>query len=908
MKSKKNILGFGIMLAMVLVLTGTLRATPLQPAMTLQGEGLSVVTEGVGLEFLEYGTESISIHIGGPVVKAVLYWAGRNYPCVQDMAGGCVLTGEDRELLFNGMPISGTVVGTEINKFGATELTDNIGYKADVTSVVQAAGTGLSSFTIADNDAADFAELDGATLLVVYTDPAEDRWFKLILFEGLDFAYAPANPAPEARITTPVTFMYDPADEDRVAELFIAVGSADLPTRPDRIDISDNPSIVDQLNGEEGAQWDNLVAEINIPSGIGATVVEVVSPAEGWGKSESLLWELGGVRVPLPPVVPVPARLGDFVWEDCNGDGIQDQADCDGDGFLEDEPGMQGVTVNLLDCSGVVLDTMVTDGSGFYLFDNIDAGDYRVEFILPPDHEFTLPDRGGDDALDSDADPVTGMTVCTSISEGETNTTLDAGLVRIPDPGRLGDFAWEDCNGNGIQDQGDCDGDGFLEDEPGIPGVTVNLLDCSGGGLDTMITDADGFYLFDNLMAGNYMVEFVPPPDYEFTHADRGDDDAFDSDVDPATGMTVCTMLSEGETNRTLDAGLVRISDPLPARLGDLVWEDCNGNGIRDQGDCDGDGFLEEEPGVPGVTVNLRDCEGGFLESATTDMDRFYLFDNLLPGNYMVEFVLPPDYEFTLRDQGGDDAVDSDADQSTGMTTCIGLAGGEENLTLDAGLVAFPPECGDCMGKVTELSLRYIGFGEPALVEVFQRDMSTSVFSDVVAPGEIFTFFGMDRKGTLGTEITIHVNGYLNAMIHTSCSEPIGPGLLRGDFEVISGYSLDGGLLCPVETDCGCEGRVTRLTLQYIGDKPHALIEVFQRRSDVPVFSGVVAPGGTFTFSGTDNKGTLGTEISIFVDGDFNTEIHTSCSVPIGPGLIMGDFAVISGYSMRGGLLCPVDP
>ncbi len=277
------------MLALVLVLTGNSRATPLQPAMTLQGEGLTVVTEGVGLEFLGDGTESISINIGGPVVKAVLYWAGRNYPCVQDMAGGCTLTGEDQELLFNGVPITGTVIGTEINKFGATELTNNIGYKADVTSTVQAAGTGLLSFSIADGDAADFAELDGATLFVVYTDPSEDRQFKLIIFEGLDFAYAPANPAPEARITTPIAFMYDPADEDRTAELFIAAGSADLPTRPDRIDISDNPSITDQLNGTQGAQWDNLVAEIDIPSGVGATVVEVVSPAEGGGRSESLL-------------------------------------------------------------------------------------------------------------------------------------------------------------------------------------------------------------------------------------------------------------------------------------------------------------------------------------------------------------------------------------------------------------------------------------------------------------------------------------------------------------------------------------------------------------------------------------------------------------------------------------------
>ena len=39
-----------------------------------------------------------------------------------------------------------------------------------------------------------------------------------------------------------------------------------------------------------------------------------------------------------------------------------------------------------------------------------------------------------------------------------------------------------------------------------------------------------------------------------------------------------------------------------------------------------------------------------------------------------------------------------------------------------------------------------------------------------------------------------------------------------------------------------------------------------------------------------------------------NTKIHTSCSDPIGPGLISGDFTVIAGESKKGGELCPLEP
>ena len=191
------------------------------------------------------------------------------------------------------------------------------------------------------------------------------------------------------------------------------------------------------------------------------------------------------------------------------------------------------------------------------------------------------------------------------------------------------------------------------------------------------------------------------------------------------------------------------------------------------------------------------------------------------------------------------------------------------------------------------------------------------IFAGPVAAGGEFVVSGEDGKdknGTLGTEISIWVDGTLHTTIHTSCSQPIGPGLVAGDFEVVEGYSRNGGLLCPLPPteppadECSeCDGQVTQLTLRDIGTVTDAHVQVDQKKGSKAVFNGTVQPGDTFTFTGTDKHGTLGTEISIKVNDTLNTKIHTSCSQPIGPGLMAGDFEVVEAYSRNGGLICPLN-
>jgi len=214
-------------------------------------------------------------------------------------------------------------------------------------------------------------------------------------------------------------------------------------------------------------------------------------------------------------------------------------------------------------------------------------------------------------------------------------------------------------------------------------------------------------------------------------------------------------------------------------------------------------------------------------------------------------------------------------------------------------------DCNECDGKVTQLTMAYLG-DVAATITVVQKKDGDVVYDAVVEPGGTFTFTGTDN-GTLSTEIEIFINGGSNAKIHTSCSKPIGPGLIAGLFEVVEGYSKNGGLLCepilppPSEGDCECDGKVTQLTFEYTG--PGGQVVISQKDGE-EVFNAYVNNGDNVSISGVDDKGTLSTEINIFVDGTCYANIHTSCSRPIGAGLVAGDFTVISGFSRNGGELC----
>jgi hypothetical protein len=114
-----------------------------------------------------------------------------------------------------------------------------------------------------------------------------------------------------------------------------------------------------------------------------------------------------------------------------------------------------------------------------------------------------------------------------------------------------------------------------------------------------------------------------------------------------------------------------------PAAIGDLVWNDLNRNGVQDSG----------EPGIAGVTVELYKCDKDVLVASTlTDANGYYLFSGLQSGSYYVKFYAPTGCFLTPKDQGCDDAIDSDADTETGKTVCTELVTCETDRSWDAGV------------------------------------------------------------------------------------------------------------------------------------------------------------------------------------------------------------------------------
>ena len=167
---------------------------------------------------------------------------------------------------------------------------------------------------------------------------------------------------------------------------------------------------------------------------------------------------------------------------------------------------------------------------------------------------------------------------------------------------------------------------------------------------------------------------------YVLTARTQGTDDAKDSDADSADGCTATTTLGAAKReDLTLDAGI----SPPNNKVGDLVWTDNNRNGLQDDG----------EPGVPGVTVTLKDGAGATVgQPKQTGPDGKYLFDNLPDGTYQVCFDIttaPAEYAGYLltRLNAGDDAKDSDADPTSKCTHTTTLGPQKrEDLTLDAGI------------------------------------------------------------------------------------------------------------------------------------------------------------------------------------------------------------------------------
>jgi hypothetical protein len=357
----------------------------------------------------------------------------------------------------------------------------------------------------------------------------------------------------------------------------------------------------------------------------------------------------------VSPISCPGLTLGNFVWNDTDGDGQKDV----------NEPGIGGIRVSLYKDDnadnlpdGAAIANTTTNASGYYSFTGLPDGRYitsipvltgynpggKRETSYNPDNDVdndnNAINRVGDELYTNAITLTANQEPTTDGDDQNGNLTFDLALCGN---GYIGDFVWNDLNANGLQDAG----------EPGIPGATVELT-YADGTKKTAITDQDGLYNFANLGPGTYTIKFTTPTGYTPSPAKVGSNDAIDSD---ASNGTVTVTLAANVSNFNVDAGFYVGS---PVDLGNMVWNDVNNNGIKDAG----------EVGIPGMTVNLfQDAnadntpDGDAIATAVTAADGTYNFTNLAAGKYVVGVVIPSGYQqgiTTSTSSSPDNNVDND--------------------------------------------------------------------------------------------------------------------------------------------------------------------------------------------------------------------------------------------------------
>ncbi len=248
------------------------------------------------------------------------------------------------------------------------------------------------------------------------------------------------------------------------------------------------------------------------------------------------------------------ATISDRVWEDSDGDSVQDSG----------EVGIGNALVRLV-WSGIdgqfgstddITTTVKTSSSGIYSFSGLAAGVYQVTVdgtTLPSGMSPTYDPDGGRDS-----------TTLVQLASGELLTDVDFGYSRNPtppDPGVISGTVWFDLDVDTTQGS----------NEPGLARVTIQLRGSSGVSYRT-VTDSSGNYRFDGVPAGSYTVRVIlrslPPGVEPFFDRDGG------------TDALTQVSLSIGQVRDDVDFGVVGIGF-----IGDRLWHDADADYRQDTGE-----------------------------------------------------------------------------------------------------------------------------------------------------------------------------------------------------------------------------------------------------------------------------------------------------------------------------------
>lgn len=375
------------------------------------------------------------------------------------------------------------------------------------------------------------------------------------------------------------------------------------------------------------------------------------------------------------PVAGATGAIGDRVWIDADGDGVQDS----------DEPGLAGRTVTLIkpgadgifgtsDDDSTSTPAVTTDANGNYIFDGLPAGAYKVQVSVPGGYNQT-----GDP--DSTLDNQTTAPIL--LAPGDVYVNADFGYQPTSNYASIGDTLWLDTDRNNSWTAG----------EPFLAGVTVALIrDTDGDGIwdagepiiATDVTDANGQYQFDRLPASgteDYLVWVNDTANVLDGLSARWDSDTTNPASGLVTGLGISAITDLAADNLNQDFAYIpydhQTDDSTDAIIGDTIFLDRDGGNDYDAGE-----------GLEGVTVELyldTNADGNFdageprVASVVTNQNGQYFFANLPAGNYVVKV------DTSTLPGGLTNTVDPDTSNSPVNESGLTLASGQVNLAQDFG-------------------------------------------------------------------------------------------------------------------------------------------------------------------------------------------------------------------------------
>jgi len=368
--------------------------------------------------------------------------------------------------------------------------------------------------------------------------------------------------------------------------------------------------------------------------------------------------------------------IGDFVWNDLDGDGIQDPG----------EPGIEDVTVTLYTCDGQFVESTQTNSQGIYEFDNLTPGCYYFEVGQPEGFEIAPADQGGDDALDSDLTEANGPLTSSDFIIDQSRDIYDFAFIGACIG--LGGEIWYDTNMDDMKNFG----------ENGINGIAVLLWRRVNGSWEFQeetftgpvpnTPSDDGYYKFC-VLPGEYHIQFfMPPNSLVSVRPNIGPDETIDSDVTDRYGLGTTDSYFVGrDVDTTFFCDIGAGYYPM-GTAGDHVWIDVDGNGLRET----------LEPAAEGILVEAFDINDNKVAETSSDEYGRYRLEYLKKQAHYLRFTPPDGFGFTWSDPSNtlEDDIDSDVDHTNGPNTTqyYMMSPGEHQGHIDAGLAfaALPVE------------------------------------------------------------------------------------------------------------------------------------------------------------------------------------------------------------------------